>query len=91
MNVHTAGEQAFAMDYTSGERAINHHAGPVRIGETRSPLYSFTPEVVGSTADMGSPLPLQRANTVCYDFFYLGKTMYRSYFRDISANIELKV
>jgi hypothetical protein len=35
--------------------------------ETRSPLqYSFTSTVVGSTADMASPLPLQRANTVCY-------------------------
>jgi hypothetical protein len=35
--------------------------------ETQSPLQnSFTPAVVGSTADMASPLPLQRANTVCY-------------------------
>jgi hypothetical protein len=35
--------------------------------ETRSPLQnSFTPTVVGSTADMASPLPLQSANTVCY-------------------------
>jgi hypothetical protein len=42
--------------------------------ETRSPLQnSFTPAVVGSTADMASPLPLQRANTVCYvgDFSFL--------------------
>jgi hypothetical protein len=36
--------------------------------ETRSPLQnSFTPSVVGSAADMASPLPLQHANTVCYD------------------------
>jgi hypothetical protein len=35
--------------------------------ETRSPLQnSFTPAVIGSAADMASPLPLQRANTVCY-------------------------
>jgi hypothetical protein len=35
--------------------------------ETRSSLQnSFTPAVVGSTADMASPLPLQHANTVCY-------------------------
>jgi hypothetical protein len=35
--------------------------------ETRSPLQnSFTPAVVGSTADIASPLPLQHANTVCY-------------------------
>jgi hypothetical protein len=35
--------------------------------ETRPPLQnSFTPAVIGSTADMASPLPLQRANTVCY-------------------------
>jgi hypothetical protein len=35
--------------------------------ETLSPLQnSFTPAVVGSTADMASPLPLWHANTVCY-------------------------
>jgi hypothetical protein len=35
--------------------------------ETQSPLQnSFTPAVVGSTADMASPLTLQHANTVCY-------------------------
>jgi hypothetical protein len=35
--------------------------------ETRSPLQnSFTPSVVGSTADMASPLPLQHANAVWY-------------------------
>jgi hypothetical protein len=35
--------------------------------ETRSPLQnSFTPAVIGSSADMASPLPLQHANTVCY-------------------------
>jgi hypothetical protein len=35
--------------------------------ETRSPLQnSFTPVVVGSTADMASPLPLHYANTVSY-------------------------
>jgi hypothetical protein len=28
----TAGAQAFFMDYPQGERAITHHAGPVRIG-----------------------------------------------------------
>jgi hypothetical protein len=34
---------------------------------TRSPLQnSFTPVVIGSTADMDSPLPLQHANTVKY-------------------------
>jgi hypothetical protein len=34
---------------------------------TRFPLQSsFTPAVVGSTADMASPLPLQHGNTVCY-------------------------
>jgi hypothetical protein len=35
----------------------------------RSPLHSFTPAVVGSTAMfyvMASQLPLQHANTVCY-------------------------
>jgi hypothetical protein len=36
--------------------------------ETRSPLQnSFIPTVVGSTADIASALPLQRANMVCYD------------------------
>jgi hypothetical protein len=35
--------------------------------ETRPPVQnSFTLTVVGSTADMASPLPLQHANTVCY-------------------------
>jgi hypothetical protein len=35
--------------------------------KTRSPLQnSFTPEVITSTADMGSSLSLQHANTVCY-------------------------
>jgi hypothetical protein len=34
--------------------------------ETLSPLQSLFPTVVGSTADMASPLPLQHANTVCY-------------------------
>jgi hypothetical protein len=35
--------------------------------KTRSPLQnSFTPEVVGSTADKSSSLPLQHANTVRY-------------------------
>jgi hypothetical protein len=32
INVPTAGAQAFVMDYPQGERAITHHAGPVRIG-----------------------------------------------------------
>jgi hypothetical protein len=32
INVPTAGAQAFFMDYSQGERAITHHAGPVRIG-----------------------------------------------------------
>jgi hypothetical protein len=32
INVPTAGAQAFLMDYPQGERAINHHAGPERIG-----------------------------------------------------------
>jgi hypothetical protein len=31
-NIPTAGAQAFLMDYPQGERAITHHAGPVRIG-----------------------------------------------------------
>jgi hypothetical protein len=42
--------------------------------ETRFPLQnSFTPAVVSSTADMANPLPLQRANTMCYvgDFNFL--------------------
>jgi hypothetical protein len=42
--------------------------------ETWSPFQnSVTPTVIGSTADMASPLPLQRANTVCYvgDFSFL--------------------
>jgi hypothetical protein len=35
--------------------------------ETQSSLQnSFTPAVVGSTADMASPPPLEHANTVCY-------------------------
>jgi hypothetical protein len=35
--------------------------------ETRSPVQnSFAPAVVGSTADMASPLPLLHANTVFY-------------------------
>jgi hypothetical protein len=35
--------------------------------ETRSRLQnSFTPEVVGSTADVASLLPLQHTNTACY-------------------------
>jgi hypothetical protein len=32
INVPTSGAQAFLMDYPQGERAITHHAGPVRIG-----------------------------------------------------------
>jgi hypothetical protein len=32
INVPTAGAQAFVIDYPQGERAITHHAGPVRIG-----------------------------------------------------------
>jgi hypothetical protein len=28
----TAGAQAFLMGFPQGERAITHHAGPVRIG-----------------------------------------------------------
>jgi hypothetical protein len=32
INVPTAGAQAFLMDYPQAERAITHHAGPVRIG-----------------------------------------------------------
>jgi hypothetical protein len=32
INVPTAGAQAILMDYPQGERAITHHAGPVRIG-----------------------------------------------------------
>jgi hypothetical protein len=42
--------------------------------ETRPPLQnSFTPAVVGSTADMASPLLLQHTNTMCYvgDFSFL--------------------
>jgi hypothetical protein len=42
--------------------------------ETRCPLQnSFSPAVVGSTANMASPLPLQHANTVYYvgDIFIL--------------------
>jgi hypothetical protein len=35
INVPTAGAQAFLMDYPQGERAITHHAGPVRIGGSR--------------------------------------------------------
>jgi hypothetical protein len=31
INIPTAGAQAFLMDYSQGERAITHHAGPVRI------------------------------------------------------------
>jgi hypothetical protein len=43
---------------------------------TRSPLQnSFTPAVVGSTADMGNQLLLQRANTVCY----IGDFSFRPY------------
>jgi hypothetical protein len=35
--------------------------------ETRSPLQNlFSPAVVGLTADLTSPLPLQHAYTVCY-------------------------
>jgi hypothetical protein len=44
-----------------------HVATYTTFTETRSPLQnSFTPTVVGSTADMASPLPLQLANTVCF-------------------------
>jgi hypothetical protein len=32
INLPTAGAQALLMDYPRGERAITHHAGPVRIG-----------------------------------------------------------
>jgi hypothetical protein len=32
INVPTAGAQAFLMDYSQEERAITHHASPVRIG-----------------------------------------------------------
>jgi hypothetical protein len=32
INVSTAGAQAFLIDYPQEERAITHHAGPVRIG-----------------------------------------------------------
>jgi hypothetical protein len=32
INVPTAGAQAFLMDHPQGERAITHHAGPMRIG-----------------------------------------------------------
>jgi hypothetical protein len=32
INVPNAGAQAFLMHYTSGERAITHHAGPLRVG-----------------------------------------------------------
>jgi hypothetical protein len=43
---------------------VNRHS---TFTETQSPLQnSFTPAVVGSTADMASPLPLHHANTVCY-------------------------
>jgi hypothetical protein len=31
INVPTAVAQAFLMDYTQRERAITHHAGPVRV------------------------------------------------------------
>jgi hypothetical protein len=31
INVPAAEVQAFLMDYTQGERAISHHAGPVRV------------------------------------------------------------
>jgi hypothetical protein len=33
INVPTARAQAFLMDYPQGERAITHHADPVRIAE----------------------------------------------------------
>jgi hypothetical protein len=32
INVPTTGAQAFLVDYSLGERAITHHAGPVRVG-----------------------------------------------------------
>jgi hypothetical protein len=32
INVPTGGTQAFLINYTSRERAITHHAGPVRVG-----------------------------------------------------------
>jgi hypothetical protein len=32
INVPNAGAQAFLMDQPQGERAITHHAGPVRVG-----------------------------------------------------------
>jgi hypothetical protein len=32
INVPTAGARAFLMDYPQKERAITHHAGPVRVG-----------------------------------------------------------
>jgi hypothetical protein len=32
INAPTAGAQAFLMDYTLGERAITHPAGPVQVG-----------------------------------------------------------
>jgi hypothetical protein len=31
INAPTAGAQAFLMDHPQGERAITHHAGPVRV------------------------------------------------------------
>jgi hypothetical protein len=42
-------------------------ASYITFTDMRSPLQnSFTPTVVGSTADMASPLLLERANTVYY-------------------------
>jgi hypothetical protein len=41
-NVPTAGAQALLMDYTYGERAIAHHAGPVRVSWSRLHFQSLT-------------------------------------------------
>jgi hypothetical protein len=50
---------------------------------------SFTPAVIGSTADMASPLPLQRANTVCYvgDFSLCRITSFRIRSRRVTPSI----
>jgi hypothetical protein len=62
------------LEYSSRQPpCVNPHATWHRVTsfttftETRSPLQiSFTPAVVGSTADMASPLPLEHANMVYY-------------------------
>jgi hypothetical protein len=41
INVPTVGAQAFLMNYPQGERAITHHAGPMRIGGCLTPYKLF--------------------------------------------------